>query len=70
MKLTFIIEDLTLLCSGEPADLACARRASYLIENSARVVKVGIDSPRKIFVVSLCPHKRDTGSTDFPEPNL
>lgn len=65
MKLTFIKEDLALLSFGELAGLAYARRRAYLIENSIGVVKVGIDGPREIFVVSLCPHKRDTGSKDF-----
>ena len=56
MELTFIIEDLALLCFDEPPGLANAKSTTYLIEHSSRVVKVCIDGPCEIFVVSLCPH--------------
>lgn len=70
MKLTFIIEDLALLIFGKPPDLAHARRRAYLIKNSTRVVKVGIDGPCEIFVVSLWPHQLDNGSKIFLKSNL
>lgn len=62
MELTFIVEDLALLCFGEPPGVAHARGRAHLIENSTRVVEIGIDGPLEIFVVSLCPHQPGLGS--------
>lgn len=42
----------------------------YLIKDGTRVVKVGIDGPLQIFVMSLCPHQTDTDSRQSSKPNL
>ena len=47
---------------GEPPGVAHARGRAHLIENSTRVVEIGIDGPLEIFVVSLCPHQPGLGS--------
>lgn len=57
MKLAFIPGDLTLLFFGELKGLGYVRRRAYLIKHSTRVVKVGIDGSREIFVVGLCPRQ-------------
>lgn len=70
MELTFIIEDLALLHFGEPQALASIRRRAHLIENSTRIVKVGIDGSREISVVSLRSHQPESGAKVSPKLNL
>lgn len=74
VELTFIIENLTLLCFSQPPELAYglayAMGRAHLIENSMRVVKVGIDGPREILVVSLCSHQPDIRSRTRFKLNL
>ena len=46
------------------------RRWAYLIENGTRIIEVGINGPRKIFVVSLIPRQPDIGSNGFDKMNV
>lgn len=62
MKLTFIVGYLALLSVNEQKALTYVSMRVYLIKDSTRVVKVGIDGPLQIFVMSLCQHQTDTDS--------
>ncbi len=62
VELAFIVGNLALLYFDESQGLMNARIRTYLIENSRGIIKVGIDGPRKIFVMGLYPHQRDFGS--------
>ena len=35
---------------------------AYLIENSSRIVEVGINGPREVLLMSLSPHQPENGS--------
>ena len=59
MELTFIIEYLALLCFYQPltsVSIESLETGAHLIENGIRVIKVGIDGPLQVFVMSLGPH--------------
>ena len=43
---------------------------AYLIKDSSRIVKIGIDGPCEIIVMSLCPHQPENRSTCFFEQDL
>lgn len=46
------------------------KTGAYLVENSSRVVEVGIDGPLQLFIVSLCSHQPRFGSRFSSKPNL
>ena len=62
MELTFIVGYLALLSMNEQQALKYVRMGVYLIKDSTRVVKVGIDGSCQIFVMRLCPHQTDADS--------
>lgn len=70
MKLTFIVVYLALLYFDESQISMYLKTGAYLIENSTRVVEVGIDGPLQLFVVSLCSHQPRFESKRSSKPNL
>ena len=65
MELTFIVEHLALLCFFESLtskSVESVETGAHLIENGIRVVKVSIDGPLQVFVMSLLPHQSDCDS--------
>ena len=70
MKLTFVVVYLALLYFDELQVLMYIKMGAYLIENSTRVVKVGIDGPLQLFVMSLCSHQPSFEAECSSKPNL